>query len=117
MEQIPDRIDSTFRYILIAAKRAEQLVRGAKPRLEMPNRKPTRVAMREVVENLGDGEYGPAPDPAPGYGILSATHHSARGFPAGMEVEREEDADAPGRGACRRKRPSSRHDSRRTGNF
>ena len=31
MEQIPDRIDSTFRYILIAAKRAEQLVRGAKP--------------------------------------------------------------------------------------
>ena len=65
MEQIPDRIDSTFRYILIAAKRAEQLVRGAKPRLDMPNRKPSRVAMREVVENLVDWDYGPAPVPEP----------------------------------------------------
>lgn len=65
MEQIPDRIDSTFRYILIAAKRAEQLVRGAKPRIDMPNRKPSRVAMREVVENLVDWDYGPAPVPEP----------------------------------------------------
>ncbi len=65
MEQIPDRIDSTFRYILIAAKRAEQLVRGAKPRLDMPNRKPAKVAMREVVENLVDWDYGPAPVPEP----------------------------------------------------
>lgn len=65
MEQIPDRIDSTFRYILIAAKRAEQLVRGARPRIEMPLRKPSRVAMREVVENLVDWDYGPPPAPEP----------------------------------------------------
>ena len=77
MEQIPDRIDSTFRYILIAAKRAEQLVRGAKPRLEMPNRKPSRVAMREVVENLVDWDYGPAPVPEP----VEAPTASAAGSP------------------------------------
>ncbi len=65
MELIPDRIDSTFRFILIAAKRAEQLVRGARPRLEMPNRKPARVAMREVTEGLVDWDYGPAPIPEP----------------------------------------------------
>ena len=65
MELIPDRIDSTFRFILIAAKRAEQLVRGARPRMDMPNRKPARVAMREVVEGLVDWDYGPAPIPEP----------------------------------------------------
>ena len=31
----------------------------------MPNRKPSRVAMREVVENLVDWDYGPAPVPEP----------------------------------------------------
>jgi DNA-directed RNA polymerase omega subunit len=65
MEHIPQRIDSTFRYVLIAAKRAEQLVRGARPRIELPLAKPARVAMREVVENVIDWDYGPAPVPEP----------------------------------------------------
>ena len=65
MEHIPQRIDSTFRYVLIAAKRAEQLVRGARPRIDVPMAKPARMAMREVVENLVDWDYGPAPAPEP----------------------------------------------------
>lgn len=65
MEHIPQRIDSTFRYVLIAAKRAEQLVRGARPRIDGPHGKPARVAMREVVENVVDWDYGPAPAPEP----------------------------------------------------
>jgi DNA-directed RNA polymerase subunit omega len=63
MEQLPNRIDSTFRYVLIAAKRAEQLVRGARPRIESTTTKPARIAMREVVENLVEWDYGPAPEP------------------------------------------------------
>jgi DNA-directed RNA polymerase subunit omega len=65
MEQLPNRIDSTFRYVLIAAKRAEQLVRGARPRIESTTTKPARIAMREVVENLVEWDYGPAPAPEP----------------------------------------------------
>lgn len=65
MEHLPQRIDSTFRYVLIAAKRAEQLVRGARPRLEVPHAKPAKVAMREVVANLVEWEYGPPPAPEP----------------------------------------------------
>ena len=65
MEQLPNRIDSTFRYVLIAAKRAEQLVRGARPRIEVAHFKAAKVAMREVVENLVDWNYGPAPVPEP----------------------------------------------------
>ena len=65
MERIPERIDSTFRYVLIAAKRAEQLVRGARPKLESGPAKPTRMAMQEVSQDLVEWDYGPPPAPEP----------------------------------------------------
>ena len=49
-------IDSKYRKILIAAKRSKQLQRGAKPRLTVPNAKPTRVALEEVEQGLIDFE-------------------------------------------------------------
>ena len=63
MDHLPPRMDGTFRYVLIAAKRAEQLVRGASPRVEIASNKASRIAMREVTENLVDWDYGPAPTP------------------------------------------------------
>ncbi len=65
MERIPQRVDSTFRYILVAAKRAEQLMRGARPKVELTHAKPARVAMREVTEDLVEWDYGPMPQPEP----------------------------------------------------
>ena len=42
-------IDSKFRFILIAAKRARQLQAGAKPLIShTTSRKPTRIAQEEV---------------------------------------------------------------------
>ena len=35
MENIPQRIDSKFRFVLLAASRAEQLMRGAPAKVEM----------------------------------------------------------------------------------
>jgi len=49
-------IDSKYRKILIAAKRSKQLQRGARPRLDMPNAKMTRVALEEVDRGLIDFE-------------------------------------------------------------
>ncbi len=43
-----DSIDSKFRFILIAAKRARQLQSGAKPLIHTTSRKPTRIAQEEV---------------------------------------------------------------------
>ena len=40
--------DSTFRYILIAARRAGQLIDGARPRVETRNVKPTTIALAEL---------------------------------------------------------------------
>lgn len=60
--KFPDRIDSKFRFVLLAAARAEQLVRGAKPKIEQGLAKPSRIAMREIREDLIDWDYGPKPE-------------------------------------------------------
>jgi len=65
---LPSSIDSKFRYILIAAKRARQLQAGTRPLVQSPSRKATKIAMQEVsaglipVENIEikseDGDHG-----------------------------------------------------------
>ncbi|HVG38763.1 MAG TPA: DNA-directed RNA polymerase subunit omega [Pyrinomonadaceae bacterium] len=46
----PEMIDSKYRLIIVAAKRSKQLLRGARPRVEMDSQKhkPTRIALEEV---------------------------------------------------------------------
>ena len=56
-------IDSKFRRVLVAAHRAEQLMKGARAKVESSKRKPTRVAMEEVDRSLVDWGYGPPPAP------------------------------------------------------
>ncbi|MCP4203015.1 MAG: DNA-directed RNA polymerase subunit omega [bacterium] len=63
MLKYPDKIDSKFRFVLLSATRAEQLVRGAKPKTESGPGKPSRVAMKEIRRELIDWDYGPAPEP------------------------------------------------------
>ncbi|MEZ5331389.1 MAG: DNA-directed RNA polymerase subunit omega [Thermoanaerobaculia bacterium] len=62
MQNIPERIDSRFRYILLAAERAEQIMRGAPAKVEVDSPKLTRVALEEVRRDLIDWDYGPAPE-------------------------------------------------------
>jgi len=67
MEQTPSKsevretMDSKFRYVLIVAERAEQLLRGARAKIDLGDAKPTRVAQFEVDRELVDWGYGPAP--------------------------------------------------------
>lgn len=64
---MPDKIDSKFRYVLVAAQRAEQLMRGARPhqeairKAEPGQKKPTRVAQTEVHGDMVAWDYGPEP--------------------------------------------------------
>jgi DNA-directed RNA polymerase omega subunit len=45
-------VDSKFRLVLLIARRAEQLMRGARPKLETDRPlKPTRLAAAEFEEN------------------------------------------------------------------
>ena len=50
---IPDDPDqSTYRFIIVAAKRARQLQAGARPFLPTSSKKPTIIAMEEVRRGL-----------------------------------------------------------------
>jgi len=50
---IPDDVDaSTYRFIIVAAKRARQLQGGQRSVLPATNKKPTTLAMEEVRRGL-----------------------------------------------------------------
>jgi len=48
----PQNVDSKFRFILVAAKRARQLQAGAKPLIQTASKKVTRIAQQEVEAGL-----------------------------------------------------------------
>ena len=54
---LPKDVDSKFRFITVASQRAKQLQNGAKPRVEVRSRKPTRIAMQEVLANAVSWEF------------------------------------------------------------
>jgi DNA-directed RNA polymerase subunit omega len=50
--EIPQNVESKFRFILVAAKRARQLQAGARPLVQSSSKKLTRVAQQEVASGL-----------------------------------------------------------------
>ena len=52
MEGLPEGVDSRFRYVLLVAKRAEQLVQGAAPKIRTKHNKP---ALSGAIEFLANG--------------------------------------------------------------
>jgi DNA-directed RNA polymerase omega subunit len=53
-------IDSKYRFIIIAAKRAKQLLKGAKPKMQGKSKNPIRIAQAEVRNGLIEYEIIPA---------------------------------------------------------
>jgi DNA-directed RNA polymerase omega subunit len=51
VEKLPEGVDSKFRYVLLVAKRAEQIIQGSMPKARSRHAKPTRVAMEEIDKN------------------------------------------------------------------
>jgi DNA-directed RNA polymerase omega subunit len=51
MEELPEGIESKFRYVLLVSKRAEQLIQGAQPKARSRHAKATRIAMEEIDRN------------------------------------------------------------------
>ena len=62
MGRFPERIDSKFRFVLLAARRAEQLIRGAQERMPRESPKFARHAMSEMQHDLVKWDYGEAPE-------------------------------------------------------
>ena len=52
-------LDSKYRYIILAAKRAKQLLKGAKPKMQGKSKNPIRIAQAEVRNGLIEYEIIP----------------------------------------------------------
>lgn len=63
MSEENPQIESKFRLVHIAARRAEQLVQGARPKMDSKHAKVTRVALEEVNAGLVRWQLSrPAPE-------------------------------------------------------
>jgi DNA-directed RNA polymerase omega subunit len=49
-------IDSKFRFVILATKRAKELLGGAKPKIKSKSKNPIRIAQNEVSQGLIDFE-------------------------------------------------------------
>jgi DNA-directed RNA polymerase omega subunit len=59
IQTMPEGVDSKFRLVLLIARRAEQLMRGARPKLETERpMKATRLAAGEFEQNRVRWDYG-----------------------------------------------------------
>jgi DNA-directed RNA polymerase subunit omega len=95
VEDCLENVDNRFQLVLVATKRARQLVNGVEPFLPWENDKPTIMALREIA----DGKIGPA--------ILDE--------PVKPEIEIEdvlvEDAEAPAAEAASEAAPEAAADT------
>ena len=54
VEDCLDNVDNRFQLVLIASRRARQIVDGSDPLVEADNDKPTVIALREIAAGLID---------------------------------------------------------------
>lgn len=73
--ELPQGIDSKFRFILLAAKRARQLQCGAKPAIQTPSKKVMRVAQQELAAGVVPFELV---EPAASNGDKARKHKSSK---------------------------------------
>ena len=52
MIQIPENIDSKYRFVILSALRARQIQSGGVPLLKQPSHKATQIAQKELVQGL-----------------------------------------------------------------
>ena len=52
MIEIPESVDSKYRFVIISALRARQIQSGSRPLIDDEGRKATQVAQQEVLEDL-----------------------------------------------------------------
>ena len=91
VEDCLDHVDNRFDLVLLATKRARQLVRGVDPMVPWENDKPTVVALREIAEGLVSEETVAARERAARMEAAVAEGEAAAFQAAGVEP----DSDLP----------------------
>ncbi len=52
VEDCLENVDNRFQLVLVASKRARQIMNGGEPHVERENDKPTVIALREIAEGF-----------------------------------------------------------------
>ena len=52
MIEIPDNVDSKYRFVILSALRARQIQSGSQPLIKEPSHKATQLARKELQQNL-----------------------------------------------------------------
>ena len=52
VEDCLDNVDNRYNLVLLASKRARQIIMGSEPMIQEDNDKPTVIALREIAEGL-----------------------------------------------------------------
>ncbi len=84
-----DQIDSKYRFVIIASKRAKELLKGAKARIKSKSKNPVRVAQQEVEMGLVDFEILKSKDEA----VADREERVFLGEEIGIGAEEEAPAD------------------------
>jgi DNA-directed RNA polymerase omega subunit len=50
--EIPDNVDSKYRFVILSALRARQIQSGSQPLIKEPSHKATQLARKELQQNL-----------------------------------------------------------------
>ncbi len=88
IQKMPEGVDSKFRLVLLVARRAEQLMRGARPKLETDRPlKPTKLAAVEFQQDRVRWDYGEEG------GVLEASTESEEEAAETSAVEEEAVSD------------------------
>lgn len=58
MDRFPEGINSKFQYVMLVARRAEELMQGSMPRRKSKHAKPSRIAMDEIHNDLVNWAVG-----------------------------------------------------------
>jgi DNA-directed RNA polymerase subunit omega len=62
VEDCLKNVKNRFELVVLAAKRARQLMRGKEAKIKWDNDKPTVVALREIAEGYTDMDHPDAPE-------------------------------------------------------
>lgn len=96
VEDCLDNVDNRFQLVLLGAKRARQLARGAEAHLAWENDKPTVVALREIAEGHVDASLLDEPIEDPLQIFLDASDAAGEGEGEGGQAATDEAPAADG---------------------
>lgn len=94
VEDCLENVDNRFQLVLVATKRARQLMLGSKPLVDPDNDKATVIALREIAEGLVDNSILDEPVMEPRFEMMTEAEPTAEAAAGEESSEVDEDSES-----------------------